>query len=358
MSQITHFATENFAGVPFSVVRAERAMGIESIFLSLTPSPHGHDEETSFDLPFLRNRFAHFLRHFSHSTKKIDNNRYLGNEKPPLWQPSSWSKPLFAARDFLWHKEFENYGVGRILENSSCLVLDSGTPFLRNCEFERKFHAKGRKIFSIFYGSDLRKRGIFAEIEKMSQEIFTFEFDHTLIHPRAKFLFYPFETEKLPQKTICSNGTIRIGHSPTKRATKGTDTILAALETLKMKYPRIEIVLIEKMPHKQALDIKSTLDIFIDQIGELGYGISGLEALGMGIPCAVEILDDFAHFLGKNPFIHITAKNIVEKISPFIESTELRTQFGEMGKNWVEKIHNPQNALQLLFESYHREGIL
>jgi hypothetical protein len=169
---------------------------------------------------------------------------------------------------------------------------------------------------------------------------FTFEFDHTLLDNSLPFLFAPFQLPEGIEHLHNNNDTIRIGHAPTKRKVKGTDIILAALSLLKERYP-IEIVLIENLRYTEALKLKSSCDIFIDSLGEIGYGINSLESLTMGIPTAVEILPDLEEVLGEHPFINISASTMNETLIPYIENKHLRAEIGDRSKNWVKQNHNP-----------------
>ena len=128
------------------------------------------------------------------------------------------------------------------------------------------------------------------------------------------------------------------------------------LKKLSKRFKNIEIVLIENLPYDIALRKKSELDIFIDQLGELGYGISGLESLAMGIPTVCQILPDFEKFLGEHPFVNADEQNLEDVLMELIESPQMRTEFGEKGKLWVRKVHNPVDAIEPLLETYREEG--
>jgi hypothetical protein len=161
-------------------------------------------------------------------------------------------------------------------------------------------------------------------------------------------MLFPFELIEFEKPVPSYSDKIRIGHAPTNRHAKGTEAILKQFELLQKKYP-LEIVLIENLPHGEALKLKASCDIFVDTIGELGYGVNSLEALAMGIPTAVEILPDFEAVLGEHPFINISANTIADKLTPFIESVDLREEWGKKGKEWVKSKHDPVHvARQIL----------
>jgi hypothetical protein len=54
----------------------------------------------------------------------------------------------------------------------------------------------------------------------------------------------------------------------------------------------IELVLIEGLKYRDSLVLKAGCDLFIDQLGELGYGVSALESMALGIPTMNEIHSD------------------------------------------------------------------
>jgi len=351
-----HIASENFAGVPYSLVRAERKVGIDSDIITLMPSKYGHPQEKTLDLPLFSGRIVKYLRKWTKSSATVDNTRYKGVQKPPIWNPSLSGKYLFSIRDKLWEHKLLNNNTIQSLDKYSAIILDGGVGFLRSGKFVLDWTEKHKNLITIYYGSELRKRGVIKEIDDNAKYVFTFEFDHTLIHPRAKFLFYPFFADDMPSAEKIDDGKIRIGHSPTRRSTKGTEIILDVLKKLSKRFKNIEIVLIENLPYDIALRKKSELDIFIDQLGELGYGISGLESLAMGIPTVCQILPDFEKFLSEHPFVNADEQNLEDVLMELIESPQMRTEFGEKGKLWVRKVHNPVDAIEPLLETYREEG--
>ncbi len=355
MAKILHIACENYAGVPYSLVRAEQMLGLRSELLTLYETGRAEPDGASLKLPFAAGFLPKILRHFTGSTDTFGNTRYSGAEKPPIWRPQQ-GKFLFDTRDALWKWILRRKKIPKMLDDYDILVLDGGVGFLRSGKFVLNWAQQHKKLVSIFYGDDLRRRGVIEDIDEKSRFVFTFEFDHTLIHPRAQFLFYPFFADDMPRRKIIEDEKIRIGHSPTRRASKGTDAILAVLKRIAEKRKNVEIVLIEGLSYKEALIKKSKLDIFIDQLGELGYGISGLEALAMGIPTVVELLPDFERFLKKHPFA-IADKNSLENVlEKLIESKNLRSEMGESGKKWVKNVHEPVRTAEIIAETYKKTG--
>jgi hypothetical protein len=91
---------------------------------------------------------------------------------------------------------------------------------------------------------------------------------------RASVTRYPLPWE---------GGRLRIAHSPTKRAIKGTDDFLSVVGYLKDYGLPVEPVLIEDMSHGEALALKATCHVVFDSFW-LGMQGSGLEGAAMGLP--------------------------------------------------------------------------
>lgn len=352
--RILHIAVENFANLPWTIVQYERKMGFESNLVTLYRTFQQYNDEISLELPFLsKSRLVRLAK----GGKGIDNSRRKSDDLPPVWKPRSvFHRLLFSMRDAYWKLLLRNHAVHKLIEDADIIVLDGGSGILRSGEIIK--NSGKDKIVEIFYGSDLRTRGMIEPVDEITKLRFTMEYDHIELYPGIEFLFFPFDSSKIPKKLRKEpEETIRIGHSPTNRLAKGTDIILDCLEELSENYP-IEIVLIENLPYQQAIELKSSCDIFIDQIGELGYGISALEAIAMGIPTMVQLLPDFAEFLGNHPFVNINADNISSKVTEFVDNRELFSYYGEKGRTWLQKTHNPEKSIEKIFKRYRELGWL
>ena len=124
------------------------------------------------------------------------------------------------------------------------------------------------------------------------------------------------------------------------------------------KKERIEFLLLENLPRQKVLEVKSTCDICIDQVGGTmggtGYGKAGLETLAMGIPTITNMTDDYAKWLPENPFVVANnANQLYNKLNELIDSNDLRNEFGKKGKDWVEKYHGIKSVNNRLKELYN-----
>ncbi|HDQ45871.1 MAG TPA: glycosyltransferase family 1 protein [bacterium] len=350
--KILHFAVENFARVPGSFVRAERDLGHESLLMTLYRTHHRFGEEDiCLDLPFVATRGVTWVKSLLvRKTHAPSNRRRDASAGPPVWKPSGRAaEALFALRDRIWEPRIRRILDSIHIDRFDLLFLDGGAGFLRDGRIVRELREKGIRVAICYCGSDLRTRGIIPSVDRLADVRFTVEFDHTLLDPGLEFVYFPFRLPAFPGPEPVPATPIRIGHAPTNRAVKGTDAILAELERLRRDYP-VEIVLIENLAHPEALRLKKSCHLFIDNIGELGYGINGLESLAMGIPTAVQLLPDFEAVLGEHPFINISRETLRERLIPFVESGVLREEYGVRGRQWVEERHDPVAVVRRMLD--------
>ncbi len=346
--KILHFAIEDYARIPSTLVREERKLGHDSFLAVLhnTFKQYGR-ADYPLNLPLVGSTLIQNLKKIGGTqNRSIDNTR---RKQKPLFTPHGMDRRFFNLRDRLWQPRIESFLDQIGISSFDLLILDGGTGFLRNGKIVSRLKKRGIKIIIIYYGSDFRTRGAIPAVEALADARFTFEFDHTLLDPGLTFLYYPFDGTGLPTVQKQTAGKkVRIGHAPTNRAAKGSDIILAQLNRLQKQNP-VETVLIENMPYHEAIRQKANCDIFIDQIGALGYGMNSLEAMALGIPSAVQLMPDFENFLGAHPFITISENTIEEKLLPFIISAEKRKLLGAQGRAWTEQRHNPATvARQIL----------
>ena len=362
--RILHLAVENFAGIPMRLVQEERRRGHESRLMTLLSPMQKYEEDIALHLPALNLPQMKRLRRLVRGTPKaqILNIRHSGTAKH--WQPANMlDNMLFRLRDALWQSQIRRTlkELGG-LESFDRIIADGGHDFTR---FPSLLAKTSVPITTIYYGSDMRTRGIIAGVQDKARQTFTFEYDHTLLFPTAQFLLYPYEVPDYAPSVVYAPPTsgeiIRIGHAPTNRVGKGTEQILTALKRLQKSF-LMEIVLIEGLPHSEALRRKATCHLFIDQIGELGYGVNSLESLAMGIPTAVELMPDFERFLVNycgeaHPFRNIRRSHLEADLRTVLESIKQWRDWGKAGKSWVERHHTVKAAVDAYLGKYTKQEI-
>lgn len=140
---------------------------------------------------------------------------------------------------------------------------------------------------------------------------------------------------------------LRIGHAPSHRGFKGTNTILTALENLVKKNYQFELILIEGKSNVEAKEIYKSVDIFIDQILAGWYGGLALEVMALGKPVIAYIREADLRFIPDDmaidlPIIHANPKNIETVVEEILNTPRERLLLkAKESRRFVEKWHNP-----------------
>jgi len=187
-------------------------------------------------------------------------------------------------------------------------------------------------------------------VSKYAHHIFAVNPDllHFLPETISSFLPYSigswYEIQNAPYKI---GRKIKVIHSPTNQVAKGSKYIIQALENLKKRY-NIEIILVERVPNKEALDIYKQADLVVDQVLAGWYGGLAVEAMKMGKPVAVFVREDDLKFIPekmaldlKNAVINLSPLNIEKVIEEHLQNPELLYQKSGAGLEYVHKWHDP-----------------
>ena len=346
--KILHISPFNTSDVPMTLVRAERSLGHESRLVTLARDKRGYEEDICLNLSFMDFVGTRLIKRFvSHPSKlKVESVSTVPKRIPIVWHPNGLlEKKLVQFRELLWSprikRAIREYG----LKDFDIYQLDGGMEFSRSGTFIRSRKIEGKKIICCYTGSDLRTRGVLPYIDENADINVTVEFDHLYLHPNIHHVFFPFEVELFAPVRLSDRVPVRIGHAPTNRAAKKSDIILSIVQSLSYEY-EIELVLIENVSYNEAIARKRACDIFIDQLGDLGYGINSLEALAMGIPTCTCLAKGFKDKSPEHPFIEVNEFNLRDKLIELVTNFVLRQKLGRQGRDWVSKYHDSRQVVR------------
>ncbi len=350
--RILHIAPFNIAGVPLSFVRAERMLGYDSRLMTLGRNEQGRDEDICLNLPLLDNRSIRFAKILltPKERRTVTHVVDIPAQIPVQWKPGNlFEAGLFQLRERLWNLHIKKAMTEYDFWNFDVYQLDSGMEFFRDGRTVRQMKEKGKKVICCYTGSDLRVRGVIPMIDSQADINVTVEYDHLRFHPQIHHVPFPLDTTAFPVRKVNKTKKLRIGHAPTNRAAKGSNEIISVIQDLSNRFP-VELLLIENLPFYEALREKATCDIFIDQIGNLGYGMNGLEALSMGIPTCSSLAPGFAEVYPDHPFQAISGADLESVLIPLIKSQKMREHLGKVGRKWVQHVHDPLSVVKKIHE--------
>ena len=335
-------------------VRTHREFGNESRLVTMYPNWCGYADDINLDLPFVGNKW--YIRGLK---RLLSRENPMPSKKLREWSPKGFERTFFKIRDAVWASKLE-----KAIRNYKLLDFDiyhfhAGVDLFRDGRFAIKLKELGKKIVCHYHGTDLRNRGVIRIMDELSDLNLTCEFDHLSLHQNMRYLFLPFEVSNYSVRAQ-ENRVLRICHAPTSRFFKGSETIIEICKDLEQE-DKIEFVLIEGKPHNEAIRLKETCDIAIDQIanlGGLGYGVNSLETLSMGIPTCTNLTPEYEAFIPDHPFINIDSTNMKERLEHLIHHPEYRRQKGLEGRKWVENVHDACNVVKQLYAIYKELGWL
>jgi len=157
-----------------------------------------------------------------------------------------------------------------------------------------------------------------------------------------------------PQYPSCDSKPL-IVHAPTHSGVKGTEFVLAAVERLKRRGFQFEFRLIEKLPHKEALQLYHQSTIVIDQLLIGSYANLSMEAMAMGKPVVCYIREDLlSKFPSELPIVNANPDTIYAVLKDLLHNPERWRSLGKQGRRYVEEYHSLDKAAQSLVAIYNQ----
>ncbi len=364
--KILHVALLN-SGFAADFCRMHDECGDYSRLVTLYRNRMGFAEDICMDYKLPEGKVIEFWR-------KIKQNgvvRSRSNPKNPqeskryhYFRPKNFAeKEYFKLVDKLREPQVEKVIQENNLDDYDIIHYDFALDFFRNSQQAIKWKKMGKKIVCCYYGSDLRIRGVIKELEAVSDLDITGEYDHLALNPELEFMFFPYDTSELPPKKNSNSDKVRIVHSPTNRQFKGTYHVLTAIRELGKENDNFEFILLENRPRQEVLEIKAECDIGIECIagdmGGYGYGKSGLEMLGMGLPVITSMPQEYGEWLPENPFIIAnSAEELYQRLKKLLQDRSSIERIGASSKKWVNRYHGLQAVNSRLYELYGQYKII
>ena len=158
------------------------------------------------------------------------------------------------------------------------------------------------------------------------------------------------DTKKWKSKKIYNNsdgvnGYVNIAHSPNHRGFKGTEFIIKAIEKLKSKGLKVNLLLLENIKNSSVQEIlNKKADILVEQLIFTGHGLSAIEGMASGLP-TISNLENSEYILpfkrytyfSECPLISSSPEDIEECLELLITNPSLREKKGKLGVDYVKK---------------------
>ena len=152
---------------------------------------------------------------------------------------------------------------------------------------------------------------------------------------------------------------LRVAHAPSKRAVKGTDTVIAAVESLRARGVPIELDLIEGVPNREARIRYGAADVVVDQLRIGWYGMLATESMALAKPVVVHLDAEAAAeteeaFGLELPLIRADEGGLEDVLAGLVDVRESLPELGRRSREYVEQVHSHTKVAQQLLSIYER----
>jgi hypothetical protein len=158
----------------------------------------------------------------------------------------------------------------------------------------------------------------------------------------------------------CASRPLRVVHAPNHREFKGTRYIEEAVAQLRAEGVPIELVLVERVPNSQALEIYRGADLVLDQVMVGYHGYFALEAMALGKPVMVFIRHRTRYLLKPDecPLVDVTLSGLKESLREWaVGDRERLAAIGRAGRKYVEDNYTLEAFARRLERAYQELGV-
>lgn len=340
------------AGNAFSLSRAERELGHRSDVLALYRGSYNFPADTLLDLssrPRWRKRQI-ILTYLLKAYLTYEVFHFNFGQTLFHW----YEKPEKLLSDLIW---LRNRGRKVFMTFQGCDVRDrfyctDAYPISACVECDYHAHCNEE--------NNAEKRRIARLVEAHANHVYVLNPDLVRACPSAEFLPYasvdPRVWTPLPQNNGARHA-VRILHSPSSRAIKGTHYVLEAIDELKRRGLDVELMLVENVPWAQVMDYYRQADIVVDQLLVGWYGAFAVECMALGKPVLCYLREQdltCVSFRDEIPIVRTSPQTLVDDLAALVEDVPRRRELGEQGRAFVETHHNPMRIASKVLEDYAR----
>lgn len=200
----------------------------------------------------------------------------------------------------------------------------------------------GRGIILHFHGSDIRGVGVRDGFIRYADDIIVATPDLLKWCPSGTYIPNPIDLSQYPFIGVDhkpKSEAVNIVHAPSSRLKKGTHHFVEAVERLKSEGYNVRLIIVEDLPHKQALEIYKEADIITDQLLVGWYGMFAIECMALGKPVCTYVSDDLQEFIDAKAIVNINPLTLYDHLKMLVENYELRRETGRNGRLHVENVH-------------------
>lgn len=241
------------------------------------------------------------------------------------------------------------------------------------------YRVLGVKLFHTWHGSDCRIRRIHLEANPWShlrggdvradddrtekviailrtycERTFVTAPDYLDYVPDAQLLPRAVDLEAIPERAPDQRDAPIVLHVPSRRATKGTEHVLRAVEDLRREGLRFDFRLLEGVPHDEVLAAIGDADVVIDNVITGDYELVSIEAMALSRVAVANRLEPSLEAFPDAPVWNVDPERLSGSLATLIRDADLRRDLASRGREYVARRHDANALAPTLVEAYRR----
>lgn len=354
-------APVNVGNQPWSLSRAERTLGFDSDVVENYGTWIGYPADRTLSKYAQNNLFSRLNRIlFSLSAPfKYDAIHYYFGRSLMLWDDDGRALGRSALEDAFCLTDVrlaKRLGRRVIMTLQGCDVRQAGVSNRRNAV--TMCRVGGCSAYETCLSSiDASRQAMISVLLPLMDRVFFLNPELGYVVPKGEFL--PYANVDVMNETVTPPNPgrrPRILHAPSNSAIKGTGLLMAALERLKSRFD-FEIILVENIPHAEAVELYRSADLAIDQLLAGWYGGFAVELMAMGKPVAAYIREEDRGFVpnsmwGEMPILRIDERTLDDDLARILAQPDRLADIGAQSRAYVERWHDPLKVARALAAIY------
>jgi len=132
---------------------------------------------------------------------------------------------------------------------------------------------------------------------------------------------------------------VRIVHAPNHRKFKGTRYLIDAVDELRREGMQIDLVIVERMSNREAIEIYRSADLIFDQCIMGNFGFFALEGLALGKPVMCFIRKPSEYLLAPEecPIVNTHIATLRDDLRRLLLERHRFGEIGRLGRRYIEK---------------------
>jgi glycosyltransferase involved in cell wall biosynthesis len=146
---------------------------------------------------------------------------------------------------------------------------------------------------------------------------------------------------------------MRIVHSPTNRASKGTEFVRLATAELVAEGAPIDYIEVHDLSHQEALEVYRSADLVVDQLCAGGHGVFAAEAMSLAKPVVCYLLPELeATYPAGLPIINANPNTLKQVLAEWVDRPRERHERGLASRAYAERVHDHRVVARRLLDVY------